>query len=243
MKSSIGGQSRNREDKRYSLGTAHTMNSVSLVSTVHEELGLANASELLAILTHIQPEVIFLEVPLAAFDDYYKTCNRQNLESNAVRRYRENHRVKLVPVDAPTPEREFFEDHQRLDAKIREASPEYCQLLNLDSSYLREHGFTYLNSEVCSNLWSEVYSAIHRTIEKIGDIRLREIREAWERANDLREKTMIGNIQEYCSRNTFDRSVFLVGAAHRQGIIYKSQEQSETVSTRLKWDHLPGWLQ
>lgn len=213
------------------------MNSVSLVCTVHEEQGLANASELLAILTHIQPEVIFLEVPLAAFDEYYESCSRRNLESNAVRRYRENHRVELVPVDAPTPEKEFFEDIQHLNLRIREASTEYRQLLNRDSSHLRSQGFAYLNSEVSSKLWSEVYSAIHRTIEIIGDTRLVEINEAWERTNELREKKMIRNIQEYCSGNTFDQSVFLVGAAHRQGIIDKSREQSETDSTRIQWDY------
>jgi hypothetical protein len=38
------------------------MNCVSLICTVHE-LGLANVSELRAILDRIQPEVIFLEVP------------------------------------------------------------------------------------------------------------------------------------------------------------------------------------
>ena len=79
------------------------MNSVSLVGTVHDELGRANVSELRAILERIRPEVIFLEVPLAAFDDYYVICSRGNLESIAVRRYRDSHQVKLVPVDRPTP--------------------------------------------------------------------------------------------------------------------------------------------
>jgi hypothetical protein len=213
------------------------MFSVSLVCSVHEEQGLANVSELLAILKHIQPKVIFLEVPLAAFDEYYESGSRQNLESNAVRRYRENYRVELVPVDAPTPEKEFFENIQHLHLRIREASPEYRQLLNRDSSHFRSRGFAYLNSEESSKLWSEVYSEIHRTIERIGDTRLVEISEDWERINELREKKMIGNILEYCGGKAFERSVFLVGAAHRQGIIDKSREQSETDSTRILWDY------
>jgi hypothetical protein len=45
------------------------MNSVSLVFTVHEEIGLANVSELGAILERIQPQVIVLEVPLVDFTD------------------------------------------------------------------------------------------------------------------------------------------------------------------------------
>jgi hypothetical protein len=79
------------------------MNSVSLVRTVHVEMGLANVSELCAILERIQPEGIFLEVPRAAFNDYYGNCSRQNLESLAVMQYRQGRQVELVPVDLPTP--------------------------------------------------------------------------------------------------------------------------------------------
>jgi hypothetical protein len=85
------------------------MNGVSLVCTVHVEMGFANVSELRAILERIQPEVIFLEVPPAAFDDYYEKFSRHNLESLAVGQYRQGHQVKLVPVDLPTPTGSFFE--------------------------------------------------------------------------------------------------------------------------------------
>jgi hypothetical protein len=46
------------------------MRRVSVVFTEHAESGLANASGLLAILERIRPEVIFLECPPAAFDNY-----------------------------------------------------------------------------------------------------------------------------------------------------------------------------
>jgi len=79
-----------------------------LVCTVREETGLANVLELRAILERIQPEIIFLEVPPAAFDDYYENVRRQNLESMGVRQYWEGHHVKLIPVDLPTPTPEVF---------------------------------------------------------------------------------------------------------------------------------------
>jgi hypothetical protein len=60
------------------------MNCVSLISTVHEEMALANVSELCAILERIQPEVIFLEVPPEAFD-YYCYQNSSRLELKMVR--------------------------------------------------------------------------------------------------------------------------------------------------------------
>jgi len=77
------------------------MKRVSLVGTVHEEAGLASISGLLGILERITPEVIFLEIPSGAFDDYSKG-SRRNLESTAVSRYHEMRHVDLVPVDLPT---------------------------------------------------------------------------------------------------------------------------------------------
>jgi hypothetical protein len=212
------------------------MNCVSLVCTVHEEQGLANVSELRAILERIRPEVIFLEVPPAAFDDYYEICNQRNLESNAVRQYRESHQVELVPVDLPTPEREFFEDHEYFCIRIRQTSPEYRQLISWDRVHVRAYGFAYLNSDHCGKLWSDVYKEMLSTIKRIGDSRLVEIYESWKKTIDLREKEMMENIQKYCRENTFDRSVFLVGAAHRQRIIDKLREQSAIDSSRIQWN-------
>jgi len=99
------------------------MNSISLVCTVHEEMGLANASELRAILDRIQAEVIFLEVPPEDFDDFYNHCRRENLESKVVRRYREGRQVGLVPVDLPKPSGECFADHEELRRRIGRVSP------------------------------------------------------------------------------------------------------------------------
>jgi hypothetical protein len=80
------------------------MNSVSLVCTVHGPMELA--SELCAILERIQPEVIFLEVHPVALKDYLE--NSQNVEAKAVRQYRVGRQADLVPVDLPTPAREYF---------------------------------------------------------------------------------------------------------------------------------------
>lgn len=203
------------------------MNCVSLIFTVHEGLGLANVSELHAILLRARPEVIFLEVPPAAFSDFYLTGRRQNLESNAVKRYLEDHPlVRLIPVDLPTPAREFFEDHAYLCTRVRETSREYRQLLHLDGERLKAYGFAYLNSEYCSIHWSNVYAEILRTVERLAEPGLAKIYLSWEKTNECREREMMAAIQKYCVANTFERGVFLVGAAHRQRIIDMSSEQS-----------------
>jgi hypothetical protein len=214
----------------------HGKNSVSLVCTVHEEMGLANVSELRAILERIQPEVIFLEVPPAAFDDYYENCSRRNLESMAVRQYRQGHQINLVPVDLPTPTEEFFSNHEYLRERIRKESPEYRRLIKWDSDCIRGYGFAYLNSQHCSELWLKVYKEMVSTIKRINDPRLVEICDLWNKTLYRREKEMMENIQKYCTENIFDTSAFLVGAAHRQVVIDISREQSDIDSIRMRWD-------
>ena len=214
------------------------MNCVSLISTVHEEMGLANVSELRAILERIQPEVIFLEVPPEAFKDYFE--NSQNLEAKAVRQYRAAHQVELVAVDLPTPSGDFFANFEDLRRRIRKVSPNYRRLMQLDDDCIREYGFVYLNSDECSELWLSVYREMLRTIEWPKDSRLLAPYESWREKSDLRENAMIENIQKYCGENTCHRGAFLVGAAHRQPIIEKSRKQTAASSTRIEWD-FGGW--
>lgn len=212
------------------------MNCVSLVCSVHEEVGLANVSELHAILERMRPEVIFLEVPPAAFADYYETCSRRNLESTAVRQYRAIHQVELIPVDLPTPDREFFENEENLRMSLRDASPEYRQLMRLDCARVQMYGFAYLNSDYCSELWADAYREMATTLGRLGDPRLDDIYEVWREVLDLREEAMMENIQSYCARNSFAKGVFLIGAAHRQPIIEKARERSKVNSSRIEWD-------
>jgi hypothetical protein len=75
----------------------------------------------------------------------------------------------------------------------------------------------------------------------MGDARLVGIFKSWVEINVRRENTMIGNILQYCRENTFDRGVFLVGAAHRQPIIEKSGKQTAASSTTIEWD-FDRWL-
>ena len=185
------------------------MNRVSLVCTVHEELGRANVVALRAILERMQSDVIFLEVPSEAFDDFYGNCSRYNLESMAVAQYREGRQVKLVPVDLPAPSPDFVSNLEELRRRIRRVSHEYRRLMQWYEDCLRDDGFAYLNSERCSELWSDVYKEIVSTINWMnGDPRLVEIYESWKKTNDLREKAMMENIQRYSRENTFDKGGF-----------------------------------
>ena len=217
------------------------MNRVSVVGTVHEESGLANITGLLAVLDRIKPEVIFLEIPSAAFDDHLSGA-RSNLESTAVLRYRAIHHVDLVPVDLPTPEDTFFGDNQDLFERIERTSPEYCRLVDWHRQYVRAYGFAYLNSDHCSTLWSQLHEATLTSIAELGDHRLAELYNLWQNTNELRDKAMMTNIENYCRATSFSIGAFLVGAAHRQSIIDLSRKRPGADSFAIQWD-FAGFLE
>jgi len=215
------------------------MKRVSVIGTVHKDSGLANASELLVILECIQPEVIFLEVPAAGFDDS-GSGTLGTLESTAVSRYRRVQQAALVAVDLPTPQGEFFWNSEDLHKTIERRRSEYCRLVDWHSQYVRAYGFAYLNSDHCSKLFSELHEAMLSAIRELADNRLAERYQLWRSTNELRDLEMMKNIEEYCQNNASDNGVLLVGAAHRQSIRDKSREGSAARSSVLHWE-FPGF--
>lgn len=215
------------------------MKRVSVVFTVHEEKGLANISGLVAILERIQPEVIFLEIPPAAFDDY-SIGRRKNLESTAARLYRENHRVDLIPVDLPTPTPDYFEHFQMLSESVEAASTDCRRLVTWHSNYVSDCGFTYLNSERCSALLAELHDATLVAITKIADHGLAEFYDLWITTDEGRDRAMMTNIVSHCQQASFARAAFLVGAAHRKSIVELSRTERGSASSAIQWDFSLG---
>jgi len=216
------------------------MKCISLVCTVHEENGLANVSGLYAILERIRPEVIFIEAPPDALDQFLAACTNNKLESASVRLYRENNIVELVPVDLPTPNSRFFSDYRYLQERIEGKNPDSRRLIMWNKNYIRDYGFSYLNSEHCNKMWAEIHADERAIIGEIKDQKLTEIYEIWNKTIELRDNEMMKNILKYCGENTFERGAFLIGAAHRQSIIEKSKEWSEKYPNIIQWDFTCG---
>ena len=211
------------------------MKRVSVVFTVHKERGAASILWLLAILERIKPEVIFLEIPPAVFDDY-RSGIRWNLESTAARRYGEIRQVDLVPVDLPSPEEDFFGENEALYERVAGVHHDVRRLVGAHSRYVHEYGFAYLNSEHCSALWSDFYTAMQTGITALADPKLTEHYESWNRTKELREKEMMKRIEDYSRHASFSSAAFLVGAAHRQAIIGLSRIESGVASSAIQWD-------
>ena len=210
------------------------MKRVSVVGTVHAEMGLANVSGLLAILERIGPEVIFQEIPAAPFDGVFTG----ELEQTAVARYGENHRVDLIPVDLPTPDGAFFAQHQELYARMLRTSPDYRRLHDEDRANVRARGFAYLNSQEYRDHLSELHEAMLAAIAKdVDHRRFTEIYDLCIGTDERRDREMMSNIEKHCRQASFSKAAFLVGAAHRPSLIALSR-----ASSTIQWD-FAGFLE
>jgi hypothetical protein len=216
------------------------MKYISLVCTVHEEEGLANIPKLCEILERIRPEVIFLECPPNALDQYLNGCTTNKLESVSVRQYRASNSVELVAVDLPTPDDRFFSDYRYLQERIAGKISESQRLVAWNKNYVRDRGFAYLNSEQCSKMRSEINADARAVVGSFKDQRLTEILELCNRTDDLRENEMMENILKYCGENSFEKGAFLIGAAHRHSIIDKSKRVSGEYPNHIQWDFSCG---
>lgn len=202
----------------------YSVATIFLVCTVHEESDAASVNQLHAILGAVKPDVVFLEVPAETIESQIEVDMKSNLESKALRLFRSDHDVKVVPVDLPTPSREFFENYAQVHKEVEGKSTKYCQLVDSYSTRVRKYGFYYLNSEYCSEDLLGINKEIEEKLDSIGSDTLKEFYTTWIYQISLRDSAMYNNIKKYCTDHSFKTGLFLVGAAHRGGIIKESQD-------------------
>ena len=98
-------------------------------------------------------------------------------------------------------------------------------------------GFSYLNSNQFSKDHAELNEEDLETIRKIDDPEITELYEWWNTTISHRENEMINRIYEYSLDNTFQRAVFLIGAAHRHSIINRGKELNNNDPGNIEWHY------
>jgi hypothetical protein len=190
------------------------MQKITLVSTTHRENGLCNPVELLKILRTIEPEVVFEETPPPGL---------RSLEAQAIAKYRDSKLAREVPVDRyAIPDDVLAKLRPEIDRVldcVEQTSPEYLVLVEEIALREYQHGFPYLNSAAFATMISRKAAIEAKTISDTRDQALIRGLETWHRVMQARESAMIRNIYGYCRANAFDTGVFLVGAAHKTGVI------------------------
>jgi len=216
------------------------MHKITLVCSAHRENGLCNAEELLKILRAIKPEAVFEEIRPSDFDSYRKHGTKRSLEAQAITRYREFKSFQRVPVDRyDMPENLLAEIKRDFDCVfdcVAQASQEYQLLDGKNDNGVHRCGFQYLNSVAFATLTARMSEIEDEIISKTGNQDLNRGLERWRQLNQSREMEMVGNIYEYCRKNVFDTGVFLVGAAHKMGIVREIEKYANTEADLINWN-------
>jgi len=213
------------------------MYNITLICTEHAERGKCSIGALYKIIVAISPDIIFLEVPPAEFNAFYTEKSRSNLESIAIHKYSETHRVVLVPVDSDNIPVDFVNNYILFSGKVEANSFEYRNLVDRHIQYVGDYGFKYLNSIYCDDICGQIYCAIDKSLEDIGDDKLFHAYNLWNEINEKREHEMLNNICSYSKNNRFDTGLFLVGAAHRRSIINKINDNAGSEDFQLNWNY------
>ena len=206
------------------------MQTINLISTLHEEKGNCNAEELCKIIEILNPDVIFLEALENTYSEYDKLrfsefgIYHNKMEIKAMQHYSQIASFDYVPVldDGLT---DAFDNKFNLVCK----NHEYQILIDNYNSLASYNGFRFLNSIESTNLQDEM-----RNFESLY-FKGSEIEIEFNKSIDIYENTMIANIYSYCKENYFNTAIFLCGVAHRKSIIEKIQKIQPTEKTKVNW--------
>jgi len=228
------------------------MLNITLISTIHSEIGKCNSDELYKIIEFINPEVIFEELPShlsdiiysESFDMLYTNSIPLNrrliaptdvpLELKCMKKYLQNHNIKHIPVDIDVSP-ELSENEKEMFATFNKYD-DYKKLEQEQYLLTRQYGFDYLNSDKYLDVLEEkeiiekniVESKIHKDIFHTYKLFRAE-------HYDNRENAMLQNIYNYSKENQYNRAVFLIGAGHRKSVMQKITEHEKTSEIKLNW--------
>ncbi len=142
------------------------MYNITLLSTVHKEIGKCNSEELYKIFQSINPDVIFLEAFENSYSQYHKMLFSQfgvyqeRLEIKAIQAYSQNHTFEYVPVLDIGLSNEFEKK-----ITIVSENKDYQRLLDKYVSLETNNGFQFLNSDRSIALQEEMRELEKRIIE------------------------------------------------------------------------------
>jgi hypothetical protein len=199
---------------------------IVLISTVHQEIGKCNSEELYKIIESINPDVIFLE----ALEDNYSKYDQmkfsqfgiynERLELKTLQKYSLNHSYEYVPVLDIGLSNEFEEK-----IKIVSENMDYKILIDNYRKLESDGGFEFLNSNKSIVLQEEMRQFENRIID--NEIFHQKVNESI----DEYENSMLRNIYSFYKEKSFQKGIFMCGAAHRKSI----SEKLKKSEINLNW--------
>jgi len=212
------------------------MRKITLIFSSHRENGLCNAGELLKILRAIGPDTIFEEVRPSDFNSY----NKSILEGRAVTKYREFRSFQRVPVDQYDMPQDLHAVTESVLDRVEQTSHEYLVLTEESGNAVNLQGFAYLNSLAFARARTRMFEIEDKTVNDTRDQGLIRGLAMWRDVMQRREAAMVGNIYEYCRESVFETGIFLVGAAHKSGIVKAIEKYASAEVDLVHWNFYLG---
>ncbi len=203
---------------------------ITLISTVHKEIGKCNSEELCKIIETLNPDVIFLEAFENSYSNYHDLLLSQfgvyqeRLEFKALQIYSQNHTFQYVPVLNIELSDEFETKLEIVSNNI-----DYRSLMDNYILLETENGFQFLNSNKQITYQEQMKELENRIIDNTV---------MYEKANesiDAYEHSMLRNIYLFCKDNSFESAIFMCGAGHRKTITQKIKAYETEEKLKLNW--------
>jgi hypothetical protein len=129
----------------------------------------------------------------------------------------------------------LFPDIQMVLDYVEQASEEYLLLSEENDIRVYRYGFEYLNSGVFAATNARLSEIEDNIIGRTRDRRLIDALASWRLINQRREHDMVRSIYEYARQTVFRTGVFLVGAAHKTGILKAIGEYAGPDIDSISW--------
>jgi len=218
------------------------MHKVTLISTEHRETGECNSDELLKIIKTIKPDIIFEEEPNDKhYLSYYNNENTFNsLEVKTIKKYKVNHEIIHIPIDKQINELVSIHYQDVLNKEFKQNN-NYKLLIKEHCTLRDNHGFAYLNSTRCMNLFEKIKREEEQIIANSEfEEKLIKYYNLFHQELDFREMTMLQNICSFSKLNNFERAIFFLGFAHRKSIKEKILNNKFNEDLKIDWTFYDG---
>jgi len=213
------------------------MYNITIIFSMHLDIGKCNSEELYNIIEKENPEIIFEEFDISRTeDDYYKNGlykyqKGSTVETKAIMNYLERNKILHIPVD--TYDFNYFE--RTMYKRISEVNSEYSNLFNNLLLLSCDYGFMYINSMECSDLLKRMNIIEEETIKKLNEEKLNEEFNKWQLIMDNRDNEMLINIYDYSKNHNYNKAIFIVGAEHRKSILGKIKAYDVKEKIKINW--------
>ena len=217
------------------------MHNISLIFTRHKEFGRCNSNELYKIIEKINPEIIFEELMLSIYNEIYKEKLQTTLETNAIKRYLQDHNIEHIPVDTYDRPKHYDRDIDTMYRRILNKGPEsynYKRLIDYQTALTKQYGFDFLNSDQNDKVFEEFDLQKEQILNSINDEKLFQFASLEKEVNGKREEEILDNIYAYSKEHDFNQAILFIGSGHRSSIMKKIETRKIQNEIEINWIYL-----